>query len=621
MAHAKERLGQEQLDGYIAVAAREAGHKGFGEQGCDLGQPTWWVAYIRQSLEEQTQNSRLPDYLRTCAQEARELGVVVPREYVLYDAVTGEHLERPSMIHLRRLMAERRIAGILFPALDRLSREPLHQQIFELEAEHYGVKLHYADVPNGTDLGSQFARGILTYAAKLVKEANHKNARGGNIGRVMKGWVPAHRAAYGYRYRADRQIGPDGRVVIKRAWWEVDELGPDGTPLEGSPAWVVVQMFTWVGDEGRSLYWVAKRLNEMGITAPAGGKWSPARVGHIVHHRCYTGSHVYNANAKVPNPDRPLGDITAQVKRTLLRPKPEEEWVRFTVPALVTEELWRKADVVVTERGRGRGKEGRAIQALFRNRIFCPRCGKAMVVRRDGHQQRVYYHCSKYFRPWAGGPCGYRRFIPATWDDLLWEDVCSLLRSDTWVEEQVASERSRDENAGKLVRLTQFKKSQAEARICKVQEGFEGGLYSLEEAQRRMAQHQATVTQAEEEIRRLRQEPEARPSSSHTLDLMRGELRALRDRNLGQAAFEEKLDVVAKLGIKVFPAEDLKSMRVTCQLDLDHARSNEQADGAASGETGAEGESEPRSACGKVRFGPPSWIKDRTFACTFELPS
>ena len=254
MARGKVVLSQEQMESYIAAAAKEAGHEDLGAIGCDLNQKGWWVAYMRQSLEEQTQNNRLPDYLRTCAHQAKELGVMVPQEYVMYDAVTGEHLERPAMIRLRRLIAERKIDGVIFPALDRLSREPLHQQIFEMEAAHYGVRLHYTDAPNGTDLGSQFTRSILSFAAKLLKEANHKNARGGQIGRVVKGMVPAHKAAYGYRYMADRDIGPNGRVLIKNAWWDVDELGPDGEPLERSPAWVVVRMFNWLSEEGRTFY-------------------------------------------------------------------------------------------------------------------------------------------------------------------------------------------------------------------------------------------------------------------------------------------------------------------------------------------------------------------------------
>ena len=653
-----ERAGvvsREKLDSYVEQAAKAAGYEeGFGVRGCDLSLSCWWAAYIRQSLEEQTHNSRLPDYLRTCAQEAKRLGVIVPREYILYDAVTGEHLQRPDMVRLRRLVAERRLAGVVFPALDRLSREPLHQQIFELEATYYGVRLHYADAPSGNDPGSQFARSILAHAAKLVKLSNRKNARGGNIGRVIKGWVPAHRAAYGYRYCADREIGPDGRVVIKRAWWEIDSLEIDGQPVQGSPAWVVRQIFAWVGSEGRTLYWVANRLNRMGIAAPQGGAWSPARVSHIVHHRCYTGNHAYNTRAKEVNPARPLGDITGEIRRTLVRPKPEEEWVRYKIPPLVEEELWKRADAVITERGRGKGKQGKRIQALLRNRVFCPMCGRPMVVRRDGRQNRVYYHCSRYFRPWEENPCNYRRFIPATWDELVWGDICRWLRNDAWVEQQLASDLSQDGNTAKLVRLQQLKISQARGRIARVHEGFEGGIYTLEEARRRLAGLEESISRAEAESRRLQGGMRARASRPADLQAMRDELRALRDMNLDEASFEERLDIISTLGIRVHPSEDLKSMRVLCQMNLEQlqprgdggmaqprlpGRTTEnsvpergRADGAGdsasvddsrqpsqSDKPRAEGEPNLTTACGIVRFAPPFRMKGKTFSKTFAL--
>jgi hypothetical protein len=595
----RDPISADQLDTLVEVAARAAGYEdGFGRRGCDLAKTVWWAAYIRQSLEEQTQNNRLPDYLRTCALEAKRLGAVVPREYVLYDAVTGEHLERPNMIR----------------ALDRLSREPLHQQIFEVEATHYGVQLHYADAPNGSDPASQFARSILAHAAKLVKLANRKNARAGNIGRVVKGWVPASRAAHGYRYRADREIAPDGRVIIKRAWWEIKELGPDGMPLWESPAWMVAQLFTWIGAEERSLYWATNKLNEMGIKAPEGGRWSPAKVANVIHHRCYTGNHVYNANVRMPNSERPLGDITAEVKRTLLRPKPREEWVEFEVPALVTEELWQKANANTAQRGRGRGKQGKSIQALLRNRIYCPKCGKPMVVRRDGRQNRVYYHCSKYFRPWAEHPCNYRKFVPGSWDELIWGDICTWLRDDAWVQQQLTSEQSQQESTATLIRLQQFKMSQVQPRIARVQEGFEGGIYGLEEAKKRIAEHQAAIAKAEKEIERLEEGLRARTSSPADLEAMRRELETLRERNLDEATFDDRLDIICKLGLRVYPSEDLKSLRVNCELNLGQVQPTGAHSPTDSVKLQADGESECNIECGKVMFGSPFCMKGNTRA-------
>ena len=410
----------------------------------------------------------------------------------------------------------------------------------------------------------------MAQAQALRLKTNRGNARAGNIGRVLKGMVPASRAAYGYRYCRDAEITADGRVHVTAAWWEIDVLSTDGLPERGSPAWAVIQIFTWIGDEGRTLYWAANQLNEVGIKAPEGGKWSPGAMHNIVRHRCYTGDHAYNASSRVPNPRKPLGDITAEVRRTLVRPKAPEELVRFKVPALVTKGLWAKANARITERGRGRGKQGQTIRALLRSRIFCPQCGRPMVVRRDGRQNRSYYHCSKYFRPWADRPCNYRKFIPATWDELVWGDICTWLRDDIWIERQLLSQQSQDENVAKLIRLQQFKKAQAESKIVKVQEGFEGGIYSLDQAKKRIAELQSTLAKADKEMQRLQRSVKTPPSDVSDIAALREELRSLRDRNLDEATFAEKLEVICGLGIKVYPSEDLKSMRVACQLNLDH---------------------------------------------------
>lgn len=74
----------ERFDSLIDKAAKEARYEeGFGVRGCDLANVCWWAAYARQSLEEQANNNRFPDYLLTCAKEAKKLGVVIPIEYIL----------------------------------------------------------------------------------------------------------------------------------------------------------------------------------------------------------------------------------------------------------------------------------------------------------------------------------------------------------------------------------------------------------------------------------------------------------------------------------------------------------------------------------------------------------
>lgn len=40
------------------------------------------------------------------------------------------------------------------------------------------------------------------------------------------------------------------------------------------------------------------------------------------------------------------------------------------------------------------------------------------------------------------------------------------------------------------------------------------------------------------------------------------------DKNKSEASFQEKLELLAMLGIVVYPSEDLKSRNIKCQLDL-----------------------------------------------------
>ncbi len=56
--------------------------------------------------------------------------------------------------------------------------------------------------------------------------------------------------------------------------------------------------------------------------------------------------------------------------------------------------------------------------------------------------------------------------------------------------------------------------------------------------------------------------------SSLEAELLRRELNALRNRHLDEASFQERFDLIAKLGIKISPSEDLKSRKILCQLNI-----------------------------------------------------
>ena len=94
------------------------------------------------------------------------------------------------------------------------------------------------------------------------------------------------------------------------------------------------------------------------------------------------------------------------------------------------------------------------------------------------------------------------------------------------------------------------------------------------------------------------------------LESVRKDLLSLRSQNLEEASFEDKAELIARLGVKVIPSEDLKTRRICCRLNLD----NDLKKGAENGLTkvtfgGAKGIRTPdlllaKEALSRLSYGP-----------------
>ena len=148
-----------------------------------------------------------------------------------------------------------------------------------------------------------------------------------------------------------------------------------------------------------------------------------------------------------------------------------------------------------------------------------------------------------------------------------WDFVCALLVDNSWIEEQLAIEQKESAASSKLLDMEQGKITQIKAKIAKVHDGFEAGIYSTHEAKTRIGNYQSAIAKAEKEIERLRQNTD-RVLNSDDINTLCKELKNLAAKNLEEATFEEKRDLISKLDLLIYPSEDLKTMRVRCGLSL-----------------------------------------------------
>jgi hypothetical protein len=160
-----------------------------------------------------------------------------------------------------------------------------------------------------------------------------------------------------------------------------------------------------------------------------------------------------------------------------------------------------------------------------------------------------------------------------------------LLQDDAWIELQLASESMRFEVGHKLVKVEGNKIQQVKREIEKVQDGFAKGIYNDEEAKAKIDKLRGLVRKAETEIGKL---TDRSNKGVINIDALKQELVALRNDHLTNASFENRLELVSRLGIRIMPSEDLKSRKICCNMTLVNS-------------IGKEGD----IGCAKVTFGGP----------------
>jgi hypothetical protein len=206
----------------------------------------------------------------------------------------------------------------------------------------------------------------------------------------------------------------------------------------------------------------------------------------------------------------------------------------------------------------------------------------------------IYYYCRAHYCHWIVNPCTYNKFIPGSWDDEIWLEICSLVSNNEWVEQQLTVEASRYEATDKLILIEQTKISQTKAKINMVQDGWERGFYSPDQMTNKMKEYRELISKAEFEIASLQTQKEKNGLTGPDVTRLREELVRIRAQNLSKASFEDRANLMAILGIQIIPAEDLKSRRVCCRLNL--PRSNKEM---------------PETGFAKVTFGGPFWTRTR----------
>ena len=378
------------------------------------------AASARVSTPNQQQESTIASQVQVLHRSIHQQGwSLLPEHDDRDEGISGARLDRPALDRWRDAAqrGECDAVGLLSP--DRLARNDAHQWLLIEEFEKLHIQpvfLHKpcGDTPQGKLL-PQMQGMIAEYERAQILERTHC----GRLEKARRGdFIPWAYSCYGYRYLPKRHGSPP-QVMSERAEAEVGQ--------SRSRALV---------EDHLSCRQITKRLNASHTPTPSGKRqvWHPAIVSSILTNRVYAGQARYNDRQPVLPRYRKLATAQRHELKTGRRSRPETDWVWSDAPALISSELFDKAQVPLQRNAELARKTypPTSRRYLLRRRVTCGACGLGMVCNR---QQRVckryaylYDECRGHAPLTCGRlpPCPSRRVQADRLDAVVWPALRQL---------------------------------------------------------------------------------------------------------------------------------------------------------------------------------------------------
>lgn len=238
---------------------------------------------------------------------------------------------------------------IVTKEVSRFARNTLDSIQFTRELLSSGVAVYFqSDNINTLDEDSELRLTLMSSMAQDESRKISNRVRFGHHQAIKNGTVLGTNNMFGYTKK-------DGKLTINE-----------------EEAAFIRELFEMYSTGRFSMKQMEKHFYEKGIRNRKGNKLSHSTMGNIIRNPKYKGYYVGN---KVV-----ITDLFTKKQKFL----PEDEWVMYkdetgeTVPAIVSEELWEKANEVLYMRSQDviTAQHKTVHQNLFTGKLICAHCGK-----------------------------------------------------------------------------------------------------------------------------------------------------------------------------------------------------------------------------------------------------
>lgn len=454
--------------------------------------------YGRVSTEKQEEQNTIESQLHDLKLLIEQNGDALIESYV-DNGYSGSLLARPALDKLRDDAKTKLFDRVYIHSPDRLSRKYAYQVIVLDDMKKYGIEVIFKNRKAADTPEDNMLLGIQGIIAEYEKVKIVERTRRGRLYRARTNHIVGNIPPYGY-YCISKNKSENGFAFY--------EINPD-------EAKVVKQMFLWLIDEGLTTYKIIDRLQISGIKPRKGKRWARSTVHKILRNETYSGITFYNKHFYIPSTkDQEKGKYTRKVN-TVMRLRPQGEWIPINVPAIITKEIFNRAKQQLEQNAQLSDRNTKH-EYLLKGLIKCSKdMGSMHGIPNHGKR---YYRC--YFKNKLNSPtpCTSSIVKANKVEEIVWSAFADLLSNPTHLKEQYGKwMRNKAEKHNELLR-TQHEVLDVEKKLTQLKHeedkmllAFRGGALTIEQL-KEQNQHIQKERQRLTQISLLRKNESIKPT-------------------------------------------------------------------------------------------------------------
>ncbi len=373
--------------------------------------------YGRVSSTNQENEGTIETQIAAVKEYANAKGYIIVREY-LDNGWSGDSIVRPELDKLRVDAKKKVWEAVLVYDPDRLARRYSYQELVMDELREAGAEVIFVTTPAPTNSVEKILYGVQGLFAEYERAKIAERFRLGKVRKANEGYVIASEAPYGYTFI--KRKGNRGDTDFHQGYYQVNE----------KEAEIVGNIFSWVADDALTIRGVVKKLLDMGIKPRKSKRevWSTSTLSTLLRNKTYIGEAHFGASYAIV-PIKPLKkEVYRKNKKTSRRAKPEEEWIKIKVPAIIDRNLFERTAKRLKSNYESLSRNTKN-EYLLSGKIWCS-CG----VRRSGEGpqrgKHLYYRCTSRVKSFPlKSECLEAGMNVRIVDRVVWNKIFQLMSS------------------------------------------------------------------------------------------------------------------------------------------------------------------------------------------------